>query len=125
MIKERQKFDKDLQFGQKYENELQRMVEGKVEVKTDRIWWQTGNVFIEYEDRGKPSGISVTEAKYYAICLWHPKRENEIWVLIPTDELKDICQYYDTVAGGDNYEARGYLVPDKALLFRNASSTRP
>jgi len=45
----------DLAFGQKYENEFQKIVEGTVEVKADRLWQKTSNVFIEIESRQKPS----------------------------------------------------------------------
>lgn len=38
-----------------------------IEVKFDIASWVTGNVAIEVADRGKPSGVSVTEAKYWAI----------------------------------------------------------
>jgi len=60
--KARPHFDKDLKFGQQYENELQEMVEGKVEVKTDRLCQKTGNVFVEIEDKGKPSGINTSKS---------------------------------------------------------------
>ena len=53
LTKAKPDFDKDLKFGEKYENELQKAVEGKQIVKTDRICQKTGNVFIEYESRGK------------------------------------------------------------------------
>jgi uncharacterized protein (DUF3820 family) len=37
----------------------------KIEVKSDRQAGHTGNMAIEYECNGKPSGISSTEADYY------------------------------------------------------------
>ena len=78
--KARPHFDKDLKFGQQYENELQQMIEGKVEVKTDRLCEKTGNVFVEIESRGKPSGINVTEATYQAYCLVKDKRKKDIYL---------------------------------------------
>ena len=38
--------------------------EEQIEVKTERDWWaRTGNLCIEVERRGKPTGISITKAK--------------------------------------------------------------
>ena len=79
-------FDKDLKFGQQYENEFQEAVEGKIECKTDRLCQKTGNVYIETESRGKPSGINTTQSRNYAICLWTQDRTDQVWVLIPFGE---------------------------------------
>ena len=47
-------FDICLEFGEKYENEFQKIIESKqIEVKTDRVCQRTGNVFVEFESRGK------------------------------------------------------------------------
>lgn len=40
-----------------------------LEVKEDFRYTQTGNVAIEYEQRGKPTGISVSSADYYVYKL--------------------------------------------------------
>ena len=109
-------FDKDLKFGEKYENELQKAVEGKVECKTDRICQKTGNVFIEIESRGKPSGIKTTKSKYYAICLWLEQRELQTWVLIPTKILKKLMKSFPIKHGGDNWTSRGHIIPKEKLL---------
>ena len=109
-------FDKDLKFGEKYENELQKAVEGKVECKTDRICQKTGNVFIEIESRGNPSGIKTTKSKYYAICLWLEQRELQTWVLIPTKILKKLMKSFPIKNGGDNWTSRGHIIPKEKLL---------
>ena len=62
------KFDVDLQFGQEGEQWLIWLGtdQAKVEVKTERdVWATTGNAVFEYSSRGKPSGISVTQADYW------------------------------------------------------------
>jgi hypothetical protein len=46
----------------------------KYEVKADRFMFKTGNVLIEYESNKKASGISITEADYYAIFEIDDKR---------------------------------------------------
>ena len=89
-MKHTNKFDLDLKFGQSKENELQVAIEGKIECKADRLTVKTGNLFLEIESRGKPSGIKVTHAEYQALCLVVTKRKKDIWVLIPTKILKKI-----------------------------------
>ena len=66
----------DLDFGQKGESVVAELLDNsKVEVKSERAeswdepkkWVTTGNHFVEYESRGKPSGIQTTEAKYWVV----------------------------------------------------------
>ena len=109
-------FDKDLKFGEKYENEFQEAVEGKVDCKPDRLCQKTGNVFIERESRGKQSGIHTTKSKYYAICLWVEKRKDQTWVLVPTKILKKLMKNYPIKAGGDNWSSKGHIIPKEDLL---------
>jgi len=116
LTKAKPDFDKDLKFGEKYENEFQEAVEGKVECKTDRLCQKTGNVYIEIESRGKPSGIHTTKSKYYAICLWVEKRKDQTWVLVPTKILKKLMKSYPVKAGGDRWTSRGHIIPKEDLL---------
>ena len=57
--KNQKKFDLDLQYGKVREKKIAEMLENKkIEVKSERdIWQKTGNIAIEYECYGKPSGI--------------------------------------------------------------------
>lgn len=114
--KARPHFDLDLKFGQEKENELQLALEGKVEVKTDRLCQKTGNVFVEIEDRGKPSGINNTKSAYYAFCLYKAERKKQTFVLIATKVLKKLMKKYPIKKGGDNWEARGHIIPVGDLL---------
>ena len=109
-------FDKDLKFGQQYENEFQEAVEGKIECKTDRLCQKTGNVYIETESRGKPSGINTTQSRNYAICLWTQDRTDQVWVLIPTAHLKKLMVKYPIKKGGDNWTSKGHIIPKEDLL---------
>ncbi len=115
-MKHTNKFDLDLSFGQKHENDLQKAIEGQVECKADRLVVKWGNVFIEIESRGKPSGIMVTTSKYYAISLVVEKRKDQIWVLIPTKILKKLMKDYPVKRGGDNYTSKGHIIPKEDLL---------
>ena len=116
--KARPNFDLDLKFGQEKENELQEILHNEpLECKCDKRCIDTGNVFVEFEDRGKPSGISITKSTFYAFCLYKKEREKkQIWVLIPTEILKKLMKKYPVKSGGDNWEARGHIIPKEDLL---------
>lgn len=64
-------FDFCLKEGVKYENLIAELLQGKkVEVKTEfDIWKTSGNIAIELKYRGQASGISSTEAEYWAHIL--------------------------------------------------------
>ena len=64
---DRKKFDLDLQYGQVREKIVADMLQDKkIEVKSERgMWLQTGNIAIEYESYGKPSGINATDSDYW------------------------------------------------------------
>ena len=60
--KDRKKFDIDLEYGKVREQMVADMLQDKkIEVKSERgMWMRTGNIAIEYECYGKPSGIAAT-----------------------------------------------------------------
>jgi len=67
------------------------------EVKFDEMADYTGNIAIEYESRGKPSGISITKAIY-----WVQYYGNKFHIMLVEDlkkELPDIT--WKDVVGGD------------------------
>lgn len=112
-------FDICLEFGEKYENEFQKILESKeIEIKTDRICQRTGNVFVEFESRGKDSGLNKTTATYWVYCLWSEVRKLQTYILIPTARLKKLIKQnnYKEQRGGDNFSSKGYLVPKEELL---------
>ncbi len=115
-MKHTNKFDLDLAFGQKYENEFQKIVEGTVEIKADRLWKKTSNIFIEKESRGKPSGIEVSKARYWIFFLEVGKRKEQIFIGIPLKLLKKFVIGYPLKRGGDAYTSVGYVVPAKDLV---------
>ena len=83
-------FDLDFAFGQYGETLVEELLtNGKtVEVKRDRRWKDTHNVYVETEcyfvkrNGWFPSGLEVTEAAYWAFVL------EDAVVFIPTDALK-------------------------------------
>jgi hypothetical protein len=106
-------FKFDLEFGQlDGETWFHEIVSNKkVEVKSDRRTAETGNVYIEYWSRGKPSGISKSLADFYVYKVGEDKA-----ILISTAELKKkIKQLVEdgkarmNVKGGDNNTSLGIL----------------
>ena len=103
------KFDIDLDFGVHYENSLAKILSiGKVEVKTERDKWKkTGNIAIELMNQGTLSGLTVTEAEWWAHILSY-KNEIKSVILIPVPKLKKLVKKLvakgkaKIVMGGDN-----------------------
>jgi len=103
-------FKYDLKLGQVGEKYLADILQNKkIEVKTDFKSLKTGNVFVEYESRGKPSGISTTQSEWYAFIV-----SNDIIKLITVSELKKKCRTHigtsRDVLGGDNNTSKGILL---------------
>tara|TARA_R110002020_G_scaffold54995_3_gene152832 strand:- start:375 stop:719 length:345 start_codon:yes stop_codon:yes gene_type:complete len=108
-------FKYDLKVGQIKEKELGEIFNSKtVEVKYDLQAMETGNVYVEYHSRGKPSGISTSQADFYCFCF------GKSYHLINTDELKKRCRNYlgteRDKKGGDNNTSKGILLPIKKLF---------
>lgn len=60
----------DLKFGQLHEKFVASLGgDTSIEVKADRMWSSTGNVFFEVECNSKVSGIMSTEATYLVYLL--------------------------------------------------------
>jgi hypothetical protein len=119
-IKEMRKFDVDLEFGQQWEKHIDEMFSGakKCEVKTERdTWSRTGNICIEIESYGKPSGLTSTEAEIWVHNL---VKDNELCcsLMFNTDKLRKIMEDMKprTVMGGDNNASKLYLVNITKLL---------
>lgn len=103
-------FKYDLKLGQIHEKWLGTLfTDSTIEVKRDYMADRTGNVFIEFESRGRPSGISTSMAEYWAFVL----TDHRI-VIVPTDVLKELAreQYRKSgiVKGGDSNTSRGVLI---------------
>ena len=110
----RKKFDIDLEYGKVREKQVAEMLQNKkIEVKSERGMWQkTGNIAIEFESYGKPSGIAVTESDYWFhnLCIGD---ETFATIVFNTQSLKKIINnldYKKSVSGGDNMASRMYLL---------------
>jgi predicted DsbA family dithiol-disulfide isomerase len=129
----RKKFDIDLAYGQMHEDQIIEMLQDKkIEVKTERgMWTKTGNIAIEFESYGKPSGINATESDYWFHRL---AVDDDVFCTLVFDvpTLKKIVEkldYHKVVKGGDNYASKMFLVnlsklfsTDTLKLYRQLST---
>ena len=125
--KNRKKFDIDLQYGKVREKLVADMLQDKkIEVKSERdVWQRTGNIAIEYECYGKPSGINATESDYWFhnLCI-----DGDIYatLVFKTDTLKKLIRSLDKkkiVNGGDYKASKMYLVNIKKLFSTDVIKT--
>ena len=83
----------------------------KYEVKADRYTYKTGNIAIEFECNNKLSGISITQADYYAYYIVKPYNIFELYI-IPTQTIKDLInerKFKRSIYGGDNKKSKMYI----------------
>ena len=113
-VDNRKKFDLDLEYGKVREKQVADMLQDKkIEVKSERdVWQKTGNIAIEYECYGKPSGINATESDYWFhnLCIGE---DTFATIVFDTKSLKriiDNLDYKRSVSGGDNNASRMYLL---------------
>lgn len=118
-------FNKDFKFdldfgvlnGETWFHEI--MTNKKVEVKCDRMTVKTGNIYIEYESRGKPSGIATSQADY-----WVYKFDEESAIIFKRELLKNKLKKLVSlglakadIQGGDDKTSKGVLLNLKDLLY--------
>ena len=116
-------FDVDLAFGEKYEGCLADLLNrGRVEVKTERdLWVDTGNIAVEIRCNGKPSGLSVTKADYWAHIM---TKDDEIKfiVILPVITLKRRVKHLlktnqaNIISGGENNASELILIPLSKII---------
>ncbi len=80
----------------------------QVEVKYDRMSRKTGNIVIEYKDRGHLSGISTSTATHWVIIYWDGGKW--MFMYVPVDILKSACSGAWPVSGGDDGTTLMYLI---------------
>lgn len=126
-VADRKKFDLDLQYGKVREQLVADMLQDKkIEVKSERGMWQkTGNIAIEYQSYGKPSGIAATESDYWFhnLCVGN---DTFCTLVFDTKSLKKIIKNLDSkksVSGGDNNASRMYLLNLQKLFSSDVIKT--
>jgi len=123
----RKKFDIDLQYGTIREEKIIDMfLNKKIEVKSERdTWMKTGNICIEYESYGKPSGIIATEADFWFhnLCI---KDDIFCTLIFDVPKLKQLMEKLDfkkSVSGGDHNASRLWLVSIQKLFTSDVYKT--
>lgn len=117
------KFDLDLKFGKNREDFVASLLNenrAKIEVKSERDWWsRTGNIAIEVECNGKPSGLTVTQADYWFHILTKGK-SNVAMLMFETDKLRKIVKKFNkpeyTKMIGDRNASKCILIPLTELM---------
>ena len=119
-IADRKKFDIDLAYGKVREQRVADMLQDKkIEVKSERdMWVRTGNIAIEYESYGKPSGIAATESDYWFhnLCIGEETFATLVFDVPSLKRIIDNLDHKRTVSGGDNGAARMYLLSLQKLF---------
>ena len=125
--KDRKKFDIDLEYGTIKEDKIADMLTNKkIVVKSERgMWMKTGNICIEYQCYGKPSGITTTEADFWFhnLCI-----EDNIFCTFIFDvpklkQLIDKLDFKKSVSGGDHNASRMWLVNIQKLFTTDVFKT--
>ena len=113
-------FKYDLETGQIGEKLLGSILsEQKIEVKKDNWITKSGNIAIEFESRGKPSGIVTSEATWWCFIISGAMQDKMI-VMIETSKLKEIFtkEYKNgnIKKMGDSNTSKAVLVKFKDLI---------
>jgi hypothetical protein len=113
-------FDLDFSYGVDGEKLVSDLLLGKrtVEVKRDRKWINTGNLYIEtscYFNRSQswePSGLSITKAGYWAFVI------QDSIIILPTDVLRFAVNVYGRQIRCKipPNESEGYLLTPEQLI---------
>lgn len=111
-------FKEDLKIGQRAEGKLAtllRDVGGDVEVKSDQRAHQTHNIYVEYAFKGRPSGITTSEAHWWAYEVqgrYYLLRIEDLRKLVERAKLEG-----KTRRGGDYNLTDGVLIPVEWLVY--------
>jgi hypothetical protein len=111
------RWDINLKEGQIAETELKKLLNSEaIEVKRDFSVSTTGNIAVEFMCGGKPSGISVTAADWWAFSLSGDYYNDEVIVIIKKTRLERLLVPARIVRGGDNKKAEMYLIRVEELV---------
>ena len=118
-------WDIDLKFGTKHEKKIGKLLGLKaeeIEVKTERNWWDsTGNICIEIERRGKPTGLTTTKAKVWVHVLAKGNKQF-LRLVIDVPVLKKLTAKYkdNWKMVGNRRETKGIMIPFGKIIYEIA-----
>lgn len=125
-------WDIDYQAGRQAEiwvsNIRESLASDSIEVKLDRRFEETGNIYIEYgcKRRGimRPSGIATTTSKLWVQVLV----EDQLALIISTDRLKEIArrlkEKHKAMQPHGTHPTLGVVIPVEEII-RSAVKRRP
>jgi hypothetical protein len=111
-------FEYDLKIGHEGEQKIALIFETpveKLEVKRDLKAIKTGNLYFEYESRGKKSGIATTKAEYIFVII----EGSAGGLFFETKKLRDVLRPLvstHTKLGGDSNTSKGILISISELM---------
>lgn len=119
----RSDFDIDFRYGQQGEVFVNHLLTSEietVEVKRDRKWIDTGNIYIEIECWSDaigcwyPSGINATKASHWAFVL------EDMVVIVPSDRVRKAIAIHGIrrEMNRPEYSTRGFTVTIEQLMER-------
>jgi hypothetical protein len=127
-MSDRAKIDLQLSEAEQNEIRLAKIFDGefqiqKIELKSETWQWeQTGNICIEYEYNGKPSGIAKDGTKA-DVWVHELKRDGEtlVYLMFPIERLRALCreafkQGNHRTAAGDGGKSKVVLLALKDIL---------
>jgi len=114
------RFDLSLSEAEGFENDLAKLLQDStIELKTERgMWYKTGNICIEFEWNGKPSGIATSEADWWT----HELRldgKTVAYITIPRKTLRRVLRPLKDkfIECGDDKKGKGIII-NLHKLFR-------
>jgi len=112
-------FRYDLEVGKEGERIVDSLFKDKlIEVKRDSWVGRSGNIAIEYESRGKSSGIATTQADYW-IIIFSKEYQDKVMYVFETQLLKRVSREYfkqgKVKAMGDDNTSMAVLIPIKEI----------
>ena len=112
-------FRYDLEVGKEGERIVDSLFKDKLlEVKRDSWVAKSGNIAIEYESRGKPSGIATTKADYWVI-IFSGAYQDRVMYVFETERLKEVTRKYyikgSVKAMGVSNTSMAVLIPIKEI----------
>lgn len=113
----KKKFRKDLERGNVQQSLVMDIFEGEsFEIKSDFMAHRTGNIAIEFQCRGKDSGIRKTESDHWVYKITKP----DIIIIFNTSKLRKFVEEnmdkYKIIMGGDDNSSKMMLIPIKEIL---------
>lgn len=111
-------FKEDLKIGQKAEGKLATILRkegGDIEVKSDQRAHITHNIYVEISYKGRPSGITTSEAHWWAYEIqgrYFLMRIEDLQKLVERAKLEGRVR-----RGGDYNLTEGVLIPVEWLVY--------